>query len=378
MVRKLRTPLLAAAVLLLLTACSEPEPLRIGFSGQLSGPKSDLGVQGRNGALLAVEEINARGGVAGRKLELIAEDDLDTPEGARQADARLISRKVLAIVGHMTSGQTLAALPDLAASGTILISPTTATPVLSEKTDLFFRVITSNAQWARGLADYCIQAGHGRAYLLGDSDNVGYTDTFLGAFEARFIEQGGKVAGKTVYSSRQAPPPAEQAAVLAAAIRAARPQILVACVSARDLAALAQALRPASLGIAVSGPPWPSTSDLIQVGGKDVEGFEFISNYTEDNANPAFAAFRERFTARFGWKPGFAAAFAYEAVAVLAEALRRNDGRREGLERSLVRGQTMEGVIGSFTLDEFGDVRRPSFITRIKNGQLQTVAMTGQ
>lgn len=369
-----RLSILTAVALLLLSACSEPEPLRIGFSGQLSGPKSDLGVQGRNGALLAVEEINARGGVAGRKLELIAEDDEDTPEGARQADARLVSRKVLAIIGHMTSGQTLAALPDLAASGTILISPTTATPALSEKTDLFFRVITSNVQWARGLADFCAQSGHGRAFLLGDSDNAGYTDTFLEAFEKRYQEQGGQIAGRLFYSSRKAP----DSEKLAQAIRAARPKILVACVSARDLATLAQELRPRSLGIAVCGPPWPSTSDLILVGGKEVEGFEFISNYTEDNTYPAFHAFRERYAKRFGWKPGFAAAFAYESVTVLAEALRRNEGRREGLERALVRGQTLEGIIGPFILDETGDVRRPAFITRIQDGRLKTVATTGQ
>lgn len=372
MVSPLRMIVLAAA--LLLAACSEPEPLRIGFCGQLSGPKSDLGVQGRNGALLAVEEINARGGVAGHKLEFIAEDDEDTPEGARQADARLVARKVLAIIGHMTSGQTLAVMSDLAAGGVILISPTTATPALSEKNDLFFRVITSNVQWAHGLAEHCARSGKNRAFLLGDSDNAGYTDTFLEAFEKRYRERGGQVAGRLFYSSRQAP----TTETLAQAIRAARPNVLVTSVSARDLASLAQELHPRSLGISVCGPPWPSTSDLILVGGKEVEGFEFISNYTEDNDYPAFNAFRERYAKRFGWKPGFAAALAYESVSVLAEALRRNEGRREGLERALVRGQTMAGVIGPFTLDEYGDVRRPNFITRIQDGRLKTVATTRQ
>lgn len=370
----LRMGLLAAALLLIPAACSDSEPLRIGFSGQLSGPKSDLGVQGRNGALLAVEDINARGGVAGRKLELLAEDDQDTPEGARLADARLAGRKVLAIIGHMTSVQTLAALPGLAASGTILVSPTTAAPELSEKTDLFFRVITSNTQWARGLADHCAREGRDRAFLIGDSDNKGYTDSFLEAFERRYVERGGRIAGRKLYSSSQAPSFAD----LAQAIRAVRPDTLVACVSARDLAALAQVLKPTMAGIAVCGPPWPSTRDLILVGGGEVEGFEFISNYADDNPYAPFNSFRERYAKRFGWQPGFAAAFAYEAVAVLAEALRRNDGKREGLERALVRGQTMEGIIGRFTLDEFGDVRRPSFITKVQDGRLKTVASTGQ
>lgn len=374
MVTPFRIRLLAAVLLLCMTACSNSEPLRIGFSGQLSGPKSDLGVQGRNGALMAIEEINSRGGIEGRKLELIAEDDLDTPEGARQADALLVSRKVLAIIGHMTSGQTLAAMPELVASGTILVSPTTATPALSDKADLFFRVITSNAQWAHGLADYTASAGRNQAYLVGDADNTGYTDTFLDAFEKHFKEQGGRIAGKTLYRSSQGMHPA----ALAQAIRTAKPNVLVACVSARDLAALVQELKPTKSGIAVCGPPWPSTSDLIMVGGRDVEGFEFISNYTEDNDYAPFNAFRERYAKRFGWKPGFAAAFAYEAVTVLAEALRRNEGKREGLERALVRGQTMEGVIGPFILDEAGDVRRPSFITRITDGHLKTVATTGK
>lgn len=368
-----RLGLLAAIACLLLAACAEPEPIRIGFSGQLSGPKSDLGVQGRNGALLAVEEINARGGVAGHRLELVAEDDQDTPEGARQADARLLAQKVVAIVGHMTSGQTLAALPDLEASGTILISPTTASPLLSEKQDLFFRVITSNAQWARGLADHCLRQDRRRVFLLGDSDNVGYTETFLDAFERRLRENAGMVSGRRLYSSSKG----LDTKKVAAEILAAKPQALIACVAARDLAALAQALHPQQAGIAVMGPPWPSTRDLVLTGGKDVEGFEFISNYAEDNSHPAFAPFLERYRKRFGWAPNFAAAFAYETVTVLAEGLRRTEGKRAGLEHALVRGQTMEGIIGPFVLDDSGDVRRPNFITRVQEGRFVTRAMTG-
>lgn len=102
--------LLVFAGLLLSHACSQ-EPILIGFSANLTGTYSDLGVQGRNGASLALERINEEGGVAGRKLRLLARDDGNTAQQARQADRDLIANGVVAIIGHMTSAQSQAALP---------------------------------------------------------------------------------------------------------------------------------------------------------------------------------------------------------------------------------------------------------------------------
>ena len=358
-----------------LSAClGEDTPITIGFSGQLTGPFSDLGVQGRNGATLAVEKINAAGGVAGRDLKLIPRDDANTPEGALAADRALLDAGVVAIIGHMTSGQTMAALDALAARGALLVSPTTATPVLTGKKDLFFRVIPDNRSWARNLARHAVgQLGLTSLALLGDVDNVAYTDTFLGGFRDSFTGMGGHVATQIGFSSRGLP----DWQALVASVRASGAQGVVLCASSRDVASFAQTMAASGERLPVLCPTWPYTREILQVGGKSVNGILFATSYTEQNDYPAFRAFRQDYENRFGWPANFAAAYAYEAVMVLAEALKRTGGVRAGLEDALA-GLDMPGVIGPLHLDQYGDVERDTFIVTIADGRFQTVATVGR
>lgn len=355
----------ATAICLATLSCSTDQPILVGFSGQLTGAKSDLGVQGRNGAVLAVEEINAAGGVNGRTLELLAEDDLDSPSGAIQADETLLRKGVVAIVGHMTTSQTLAAYPVVEKRGGVLVSPTTAAPALKDKQDGFFRVIPSNTKWAEVMAEYALKKSLKTIFFVGDADNVGYTDTFLASLDKSYTRKGGRLVGSRLYSSRAG----EDWGALAQAIRKAKPEVLVACMAARDLVALAQALRPSEAGITVLGPPWPATNALLLSGGSIVEGFQFVSNYSEDNAFPSFRSFQERYTKRFGWKPSFAAAFAYEAVLLLADALKRSGGDAQGLRAALADSAPHTGILGPFAMSPSGDVVRPTFITSVKQGR---------
>lgn len=115
-------------LLLALSACSDSSPILIGFSGQLTGKIADIGVPARNGVQLAVETINAAGGINGRKLKLIIKDDGNTPEQAIRVDQELINAGVIAVIGHFTSTQTMAALPLFNKNKVVLLSPTTSTP----------------------------------------------------------------------------------------------------------------------------------------------------------------------------------------------------------------------------------------------------------
>ena len=175
------------------------------FSGQLTGDHADLGVQGRNGASLAVEDSNARGGVAGRPLKLLSRDDGDTPQTAVDADTALLKAGVVAIVGHMTSSQTLAALPTVAAAGRVMISPTTATPELSGKNDLFFRVIPSNESWGLALGAYAARRGLTKVCVIADLDNASYVESFNAAFERAFGDAGCEIVCRFPFSSKQGP-----------------------------------------------------------------------------------------------------------------------------------------------------------------------------
>ena len=120
--------------------CSgKKQPLKLGFAGGLTGTLSDLGIAGRNGVILAVEEFNKKGGVNGRQVVLLTRDDRNDPEVARKVDRELIDEGVVAIIGHMLSTMTIAAVPLTNAEKIVLISPTASIDDLTGIDDYFFR-----------------------------------------------------------------------------------------------------------------------------------------------------------------------------------------------------------------------------------------------
>ena len=120
-----------------ITTCAPDKPILLGFVGGLSGRVADLGISGRNGATLAVENINSTGGVNGRKVKLVVMDDKQDGEVAKQVVKELIDQGVAAIIGHMTSSMSMQTVPIVNEKKVIMMSPTTTTTYLSGKDDYF-------------------------------------------------------------------------------------------------------------------------------------------------------------------------------------------------------------------------------------------------
>jgi branched-chain amino acid transport system substrate-binding protein len=357
--------LILALIPSVLVGCDR-STLPVGFAGPLTGPYSDLGVHGRNGAQLAAEEIDAAGGVAGRRLELRVRDDFGTDEGAIQADAELIRAGVRAIVGHMTSSQSVAAMPQMEAAGMVLLSPTASTPELSGIRDHFFRVQPSTDAAAEALARYAVRdLGLTRMAVVMDMGNPAYAEPFHRHFARTFAALGGSLDPPAILDSRDVP---DWEVVALALAERDREGVLVV-LSARDLAALAQALSARGLNARLFSSGWAMTEDLLQMGGRTVENIVFSGHTFQDMETPALRAFRERYRARFGHAPSFAAAYAYDALRVLARALERTRGRRAGLPEALTGIRDFPGLHWPISIDEYGDTRSPMFITAVRDGR---------
>lgn len=358
---------------LLSVACGDA-PIRIGFSGPLKGKYSDLGVQGRNGALLAVEDINAAGGIQGRRLELLARDDGSTPEDAVQADQELRRAGVSVIIGHMTSAQTMAALDGTRDSGLLYISPTTSTNLLQGIRDNFFRVIPSLTNMAEGQALHVLHMVSGRRVaLIWDRANAPFAEPYKKAFARTFAQQGGQIMGEVAFDTHRDPPDWEH---IVAELKPLRPDIVLTITSARDLATFAQYSKLGNSSWTILSSMWAYTKELVQTGGKSVEGVIFAVYFVEDDPTPQYARFSEKFRNRFGWEPNFAAAFAYEAVQVCAAAIKKNDGDTKNLD-AVLPGMTLDqGVVGPFSLDDHGDVRRVVSVVTVRNGKFITLNAT--
>ena len=361
--------LLWVIVLALLIAGCGSEPIQVGFAGELTGRQSDLGLHGRNGVQLAVSNINEEGGINGRSLELIIVDDTGTEEGAIAAAKQLIAANPVAIIGHMTSGQTVASYPLTEEAGIILLSPAATTPELSMRDDYFFRVAPTNQFQAEIFANYLYhEAGLRSLAGIYDEDNAAYSRSYWEDVVAKFTDLGGTTTETVVFSADMEP----NFAPLVADLQTGSPDGLFIIASPVDTALIAQQVHLQNWGVALFTAAWAQTDTLLQNGGTAVEGMNVVIGFDVNSQNPAYQTFAQQYEERFGYAPTFAAGEAYEAMLVLAKALRATNGSAENLKEIMLQTEEFPGLIGSISFDDYGDVRRPLFLLTVENGQFVT------
>lgn len=353
-----------------LAACGQPAPIKVGFAGELTGKQSDLGAHGRDGVQLAVEELNAGDGIAGRPLELLIRDDLGTPAGAAAADQALIEAGVVAIIGHMNSTQTLAGWPVTEAAGMVLLSPVATTPELSGRADHFFRIVPTHEAQAEALARHIAQNRRlERLAVIFDTDNAAFSQSYWQSFDAAYRSFGGQVAAESPFAGSQSP---DFAAVIAP-LAASGAEGLLVITSALDAALIAQQTRLQGWPVPLFSSAWAQTDLLLQNGGQAVEGMEFTIAFDINSQEPAYQAFSQRFEGRFGRAPTFVEGESYEAALVLFAALERTGGQAAGLPEALEQTRDFAGLVSPITLDEYGDAVRRLFLVTVRDGAYQTL-----
>lgn len=354
----------AACLILLMAGCGAPEPLRIGFIGGLSGRFSDLGEAGRNGAQLAVEECNQKGGIGGRSVEFLIRDDAQDAARAAAVTRELIAAKVEAIVGPMTSSMAEIVVPIINAAGIATVSPTVTARRFFGQDDHFFLVMPSTRGQATVSAQHqFFRAGVRRVVAIHDLRNQAYTGNWLDDFTAAFSELGGEVeaipfdsATFTAYDE------------LATRALAAHPQAILLLSSAVDTARLAQKLRQQKPQIRLFASMWATTERLIELGGHAVEGLVSSMDFDRDSNQPRYLAFRQSFITRFKQEPGFAGVAGYDAMrAVLAALAKREQGQT--MKAALLRFSPYDGAQQSFAFDGNGDSQRQQHIAVIRDGR---------
>lgn len=349
---------------LVLAGCGRNEPVRVGFIGGLSGRVADLGIGGRNGAQLAVDARNNAGGIRGQKIELIAEDDKQDPDAAKQVMSKLLDLKVAAIIGPMTSSVATAIVPIANEARLPIVSPTVTTNALSGQDDYFFRVVSSTRSYARISADYHARKGIRRVAVLYDTRNRAYTDSWLIDYRTAFAALGGEVVVATEFASSDD----VQFAVLAKQLLETRPDCILILANSVDTAMYLQQIRKLDQKVVVAGPEWAATERLIELAGKSAEGFIAAQFHERQSQRSEYLAFSKAYRERFGSEPGFAGMNGFEATNVLLDALEKKPAD-QSLKQFLLSKRVFPGVQSEVVFDAYGDVTRPTFVTVVKDGQ---------
>lgn len=357
---------LGLTALLWLAACSEPQPLRIGFVGGLSGRVSDIGVAGRNGALLAVEQANAAGGVGGRPVELIVRDDGQRVDTAQRAVAELLAARVELIVGPMTSAMADVIVPLTQSAGIAVISPTVASANLSGRDDHFFRVCSTTREYAQASAEYLVrQTGMTRVAAILDVGNRAFTEEWVAHFGGALEALGGKMVALERYESSRD----ESLQEPVARLLATAPQTILVATGAVDMARIGQIVRRTDAAVTLLGTTWAASEELVAIGGRAVEGALLPQFFDRNDASPRFAEFAAAYRERFGSPPGFAAVAAYDATRI-GMAARAEAGSPAEVRRRLI-AHEFDGLQQRVRIDVWGDAQRDVFLTRVTEGRFR-------
>jgi branched-chain amino acid transport system substrate-binding protein len=350
-------------MLVILSGCEKKETIKVGFVGDLTGSMSELGINGRNGTLLAVEECNATGGIDGRLIQLIPKDDKHDEEQALKVDQFLINEGVVAIIGHMTSSMSVKVLPLINKEKIVMISPTTSK--LSHLDDFFIRLIPYD-QTNLYLAKYAYQGlGLKKITIVYDLCNIAFSqmvrDDFTKAFES--------IGGNIVLSKSFRSGPDIDYINMIKTLLDPKPEGLLIIAGALDTAMICQHIRMSGSQIPLMHNGWAGTKELVQHGGPAIEGIIFPIMYNKDSQEKSFIQFKARYKNRFGHDPDFASVYAYEAALLLINALSESKPP-EKLKDIILKQARLNGLQGEITFDKYGDAQRKTSIVKINNGRI--------
>ena len=343
--------------------------IKLGFSAGLSGLKSELGISGRNGAQLAVEEINRNGGIRGRKVELLVMDDKNNAETACVVDQKLAKQGVNIIIGHMVSSVAVDTVKNANENKILLISPTIATDELSHIDDNFIRVIASNKVQGYSLAKAVLRETTVRSIaIVYDENNASFARIIKENFEVQLKDSGASVVANASFKNRS------DFKSIISVLRESNADGVLLIASAIDAGMFCQQSRKQNLKLPVFSPMWTMTNDFIQAGGADVEGAYLISQVDLESEAAVYVEFKKAYQDRYGESPSFASILSYDAVMVAAAAIQEaGTTSTESVKDAILRLGEFSGLQESIKMDSSGDVKNSYYLYRVQNGTFKKV-----
>ncbi|MBN1554734.1 MAG: ABC transporter substrate-binding protein [Phycisphaerae bacterium] len=349
------------------------EPIKIGLANTLTGTASTAGIHIRNGAILAVEQANAAGGIHGRMVELLVRDDKGDPAEALRVDQELIDEGVVAILGHYLSTLSMATVPLMNEKNVLMIGLGSITSELTGLDDNFLRVEIPIDREAPMMADLAYnRLGLRDMVIVYDAANQKLADSWCSNFSKEFRKLGGRVSGAVALDSREK----FSAPNLARQIIKSKAQGVFLVTNGIHGALICQHLRREGSGVKIVASGWtfPDT-DFLANGGLAVEGVVSVSGFEEVPGNRREREFRDAYERRFGESCTEPAQNGYEGVQILLTALAiTNDPQK--LKSVILDHKIFPGVGGIIVFDPYGDPVRAAYFVEIRDRRITTIGKT--
>lgn len=353
--------------IMLLFSCSKKEDYIVGYTGSLSRDITDISLGGRDGSILAIEEINAAGGVNGRKFTLVVRDDRDIPEVAPVVDSELVAEGAFVIVGHLNSTMTQAGLNYLNNTNTLLVSPNSNSPLFVNKDDQLICMLPSGEEMVKTMLkvleeDYNLPS----LAVIYNGRNKTYTIPVAEKIKEHYESRGGELKGMFPYSSSSKHFNYQD---VTEKVHETKPRAIALVTNAMDAAFFARNLFDLGSKAILIGGDATCNEEILEGSGSPVEGFLTVQAYSTDQSNPKHVQFREKFRNRFGYIPSYDAMFSYTAVKLIEAALKKNPDET-AIKESILSLGTFKGLTYDIKLNKYGDNQQEYLVLQIQNGDL--------
>jgi len=345
------------------------EEIVVGEFASLTGGTASFGQSSHKGTQMAIDEINAAGGLLGKKVKLITEDDQSKAGEPATVVRKLISRDgIVALLGEVASSRSLEAAPIAQQNKIPMISPSSTNPKVTEVGDYIFRICFIDPFQGTVLAKFALTKGWKNVAILTDVKQD-YSVGLSQFFKKYLTANGGTVVSEQSYSSGDKDFKAQLTS-----IAGSNPQAILVSGYYNEAGLIASQARELGLNVPLlGGDGWDSPS-LVEVAGTAMEGNFFSNHFSVEDQSPVVQDFIARFRAKYHEEPDAMAALGYDSAMILANAVKKaGTTDSQPLRDAIAATKNLPAVTGTITLDATRNANKPAVILTIKDGKFKYV-----
>ncbi len=352
-----------AAAVALAAAPALAHSIKIGFNVPLTGFAAADGNSAKVGAELAVEQVNAAGGINGHPLELVTYDDQASPKEAAPLAVKMITQDgVVAGISGSYSGATRAAATIFQENATPYISAYAVHPDITRAGDYVFR--TSFIGEVEGRAGAKLIGdimGKKRVVMITLNNDFG--KSLAAGFRDKADDFGIEIVAEYEYSIKD-----REFGPIVSKVKADKPEAIYASGYFFTAGPLVRQLRAAGITAPVIGQEGYDSQKFIEIAGPDAEGVIITTSLDRDSDNPITRAFLEGFEKKAGYPADMVGASTHTAVLVLADALKRAGAEDKKALRDAIATASIDASTGHISFNRLGEVKKDVQVQIVKGG----------
>lgn len=363
--------LLALGVAFSLHACTKSHnEILVGEYGSLTGSTATFGLSTNKGIKMALDEVNEKGGVKGKKIKLITLDNQGKSEEAAAAVTRLITQnKVVAILGEVASSLTMAAAPIAQQHKIPLITPSSTNPKVTQIGDFVFRICYIDPFQGYVMAKFATENLKVKKVAVFRDKSSAYSVGLADAFIESFQKMGGSIILDTEYEAGNIDFKAQLTQM-----KGKGPEAIFIPGYYTEVGLIARQAQQMGLKVPLLGGDGWDSSKLNEIGKAAINGHYFANHYSTESTDPAVQDFIKKFQAKYNEVPDGLAALGYDAAKILVAAMERTtEITPQTIRDEIAKTKDFPGVTGKISINENRDAVKPAVVVQVEDDKRKFV-----